>query len=421
MRHFLSQFVPQAAKNLLWHWPQAVLASVLFGFPGKRLILIGITGTNGKTTTTTLIGRMLETAGKKVATASTIAVRINAQEKVNATKFTTASPWAVQRFLRQAVTAGCEYAVLEVSSHALDQHRVWGLHFAVAVITNLTREHLDYHGTMERYRAAKQLLFRSAEQGVVNLDMQEPEQFTSLVARSLTYSTKSDQADVRATDINLDFKGSTFWALSTAFSLRLPGLFNIENALAMITTGKLLGLPTETLRETLRAVIGVPGRMELVENTLGADILIDYAVTPDAFEKLYATISTLKIPGTKIIHVFGACGERDRGKRPVMGRIASEQADIVILTNEDPYYEDPERIIDEVAAGVERKKPGETYYRIFDRREAIRKALELAERGDIVLITGKGAEATMAFGAERFPWHERQVIEEELAKLPKVP
>lgn len=157
--------------------------------------------------------------------------------------------------------------------------------------------------------------------------------------------------------------------------------------------------------------------MELVPNDRGLDILIDYAVTPDAFEKLYATVIPLKIPGTKVIHIFGACGDRDRGKRPIMGRIANEKADIVILTNEDPYYEDAEKIIDEVEKGIERKREGENFYRIFDRREAIHKALSLAETGDIVLITGKGAEETMAIGAKRIPWKERQVIEEELAKL----
>ena len=156
--------------------------------------------------------------------------------------------------------------------------------------------------------------------------------------------------------------------------------------------------------------------MELVPNERGIDIIIDYAVTPDSFEKLYASILPLKIPGTKIIHVFGACGERDRGKRPQMGQIASEYADIIILTNEDPYYEDPEQIIDDIENGVTKKKEKD-YFRIFDRREAIRKALTLAEIGDIVLVTGKGAETTLATGDARFPWHERAVIEDELTKL----
>lgn len=419
MRHLLSKLVPQSIKNIFWHFPQAVLAAYWYGFPGRKLKVVGITGTNGKTTTTTLIGRMLEAAGRKVAVASTIAVRMNGEERVNATKFTTASPWAVQQFLREAVTNDCEYAVLEVSSHALDQYRVWGIHFVVAVITNITREHLDYHHTLEQYREAKEKLFQMADIGVVNLDMVKPETFLQLTEKTWMYSTKEKTADVVADDINLDFRGSTFRALATSFTTTLPGLFNIENALAMIATGQALAVSKEAMQEALRETRGIPGRMELVPNDRGVDILIDYAVTPDSFEKLYTTVSPLKIPGTKMIHVFGACGERDRGKRPEMGKLASENADIIILTNEDPYYEDPEKIIDDIEEGISRKKQNEQYYRIFDRRSAIRKALELSERGDIVLITGKGAEETMAIGNQRISWQERRVIEEELAKLPE--
>ncbi len=417
MKHFFSGLVPQSIKNIFWHFPQAVLANLYYGFPTKKLKVIGVTGTNGKTTTTTLIGNLLEATGKKVAVASTIATRINGIETVNATKFTTASPWAVQKFLKRALEAKCEYVVLEVSSHALDQYRVWGIAFLGAVVTNVTREHLDYHGTIENYRAAKEKLFRLAEWGAVNLDMERPETFLAHTTNPFTYSTKDETASVMAKDINLDFKGASFAALGSRFETHLAGLFNVENALAMIAVGKALDLPIEAMRQAFEKTHGVPGRMELVSNDLGADIVIDYAVTPDALEKLYATVSVLKIPGTKIIHVFGACGERDRGKRPIMGQIAGDNADIVILTNEDPYYEDAEKIIDEVEAGIERKKEGENFYRIFDRREAIRKALALAETGDIVLITGKGAEETMAVGGKRIPWKERQVIEEELSKL----
>lgn len=417
MRHFFAKLVPQSMKNIFWHLPQAVLANVVYGFPAKRLKVIGITGTNGKTTTTTLVGNLLEAAGKKVAVASTIATRLNGVETVNATKFTTASSWVVQKFLKRAVEAECEYVVLEVSSHALDQYRVWGIAFEGAVVTNVTREHLDYHKNLENYRVAKAKLFQMAKWGVINLDMERPETFLAHTTNPFTYSTKQDEAGVMAKDINLDFKGASFAALGQRFKTHLAGLFNVENVLAMLAVGKALGLPVEAMQQSLEQTKGVPGRMELVPNTRGVDIVIDYAVTPDAFEKLYNTVLPLKIPGTKIIHVFGACGERDRGKRPIMGKIASEKADIVILTNEDPYYEDAEKIIDEVEAGIERKKEGENFYKIFDRREAIHKALVLAETGDIVLVTGKGAEETIAIRAERIPWKERQVVEEELAQL----
>lgn len=412
----LSEIVPQGLKNQ-YHLAQAVLACVWFGFPGNKLRVIGVTGTNGKTTTSQFITRILTATGKKVAMASTINFQIGEKQWVNASKFTTLSPWKLQRFLRDAVTEGCEYAVIETSSHALDQNRVWGIPYEIAVMTNVTREHLDYHKTMTAYREAKCRLFRRAKKVVVNLDMEDPQFFCGIDGKqTVTYSTKNPQATLLATDVTLDFKGTEFEVDGTKMYLRIPGLFNIENALAALGVARLLDVDFSIAKEALGSVAGVPGRMELVPNHMNADILIDYAVTPDAFEKLYASILPLKIPGSKIIHVFGACGERDRGKRPQMGEIASSYADIIILTNEDPFHEDPERIIDDIEKGVTKKKD-KNYFRIFDRRAAIHKALSLAEIGDIVLVTGKGAEVTMALGDTRIPWSERQVIEEELEKL----
>jgi len=417
MKRFLSRLLPQGVKNL-YHLLQAVLACVAFGFPGKKIRVIGVTGTNGKTTTSQFIARILSASGKKVALASTINFQIGEKTWVNSSKFTTLSAWKLQKFLKQAVTEQCAYAVIETSSHALDQNRVWGIPYEIAVMTNVTREHLDYHGTMERYREAKCRLFRRAQKAVVNLDMEEPAYFCGTEGKAVTYSTKNPQAQILATDITLDFKGTEFTVDERRFHLQIPGLFNIENALAALGVVRLLEIDFEIAKDALASVAGVPGRMELVSNHINADILIDYAVTPDAFEKLYASILPLKIPGSQIIHVFGACGERDRGKRPQMGEIASSYADIIILTNEDPYHEDGEQIIDEIEQGVSKKKD-KNYFRIFDRREAIRKALSLAEIGDIVLVTGKGAEETMAIGDERLPWKERQVIEEELEILEK--
>lgn len=431
MRRFISKIIPQILKNQ-YHLAQAVVACVCFGFPSRKLKVIGVTGTNGKTTTTQFIGRILEHAGKKVSIASTINFQIGEKKWVNASKFTTLSPWKLQKFLREAVRENCEYAVIETSSHALDQNRVWGISYAIAVMTNVTREHLDYHKTMDAYRKAKCRLFSLAKQAVVNLDMEEPSYFcVDKKKHVILYSTKNQNAHLFAQHVEIDFDGTEFVVDGQQFHLHLPGLFNIENALAALGVAQLLGIDFSVAREALASVINVPGRMELVPNAKNADIIIDYAVTPDAFEKLYESVLPLKIPGTKIIHVFGACGERDRGKRPQMGEIASSHADIIILTNEDPYYEDPEQIIDDIEKGLPdtlrkqsvsmrvgvTKKYGKEYFRIFDRRDAIRKALELSEIGDIVLITGKGAEETMAFGEQRLPWNERHVIEEELKKI----
>lgn len=416
MFHALKQFIPQSLKNI-FHLGEAIFGNVLYGFPAKKLTVIGVTGTNGKTTTTQFIARILEQSGVKVAVASTINFQIGEKKWINGSKFTTPSPWGLQRFLREAVEAGCEYAVLEISSHALDQNRLWGIPYSIAVMTNVTREHLDYHQTMEEYRRAKQKLFLLAQQAVINLDMEGPEYFHPDENKPVIfYSTKNQNTHLLAQNIALDFKSTEFVIDGTHFNLHVPGLFNIENALAALGVAQLLNIDFSVAKEALESVLSVPGRMELVPNATGADIIIDYAVTPDSFEKLYASILPLKIPGTKIIHVFGACGERDRGKRPQMGEIASSYADIIILTNEDPYYEDPEQIIDDIEKGVTKKKD-KNYFRIFDRREAIRKALSLAEIGDIVLITGKGAETAIAFGDKHLPWSERVVIGEELQKI----
>lgn len=418
LKRIVSKLLPQAVKNYGYHLPQAVAANLAHGFPSRGMTVIGVTGTNGKTTTTKLIAAMLSESGKKTAYASTIEYGIGDQCWTNASKFTTSSAWQLQKFLSDAKKASCTHVVLETSSHALDQFRAWGIPYQVAVMTNVTREHLDYHQTIGAYRRAKRKLFDGVRIAIVNADMENSEEFfIPTPGQTLTYSTKKSEASVVASEIELDFMGTRFLALGLSFKINLPGLFNVENALAAIATGKALGLDVETMRRALIKVTGIPGRMESVPNDRQLDILIDYAVTPDSFEKLYQAVKPMQIPGTRIIHVFGACGERDRGKRPVMGKIASDNADVIILTNEDPYHEDPERILDEIEAGVTKKK-GETYFRIFDRREAIARAIMLAEAGDIVLITGKGAEETMALGDQRVPWKERGVIEAALRADP---
>lgn len=413
-KRFLSRAVPQRVKNYCYHLPLAVMANVSFGFPSRGMTVVGVTGTNGKTTTTKLIAAILTESGEKTAYASTIEYGIGEWHWTNASKFTTLSAWQLQKFLSEAKKAGSTHVVLETSSHSLDQFRTWGIPYAVAVITNVTREHLDYHRTMTAYRLAKKKLFGGVQTAIVNADMENPEEyFIPAPGETITYSTKDAEASVVASEIELDLSSSRFLALGTSFRIKLPGLFNVENALAAIATGQSLGIDIETMKRALGKITGIPGRMESVPNDLRLDIVIDYAVTPDSFEKLYRAVKPMQIPGTRIIHVFGACGERDRGKRPIMGRIASEQADVIILTNEDPYHEDPERIIDEIEAGVTKKKD-ESYFRIFDRREAIARAIALAEEGDIVLVTGKGAEESMALGDKRVPWKERDVIAEIL-------
>jgi UDP-N-acetylmuramoyl-L-alanyl-D-glutamate--2,6-diaminopimelate ligase len=341
---------------------------------------------------------------------------------VNKTKLTTLSSFQVQKFIKQAVKADCECVVLETSSHSLDQYRVWGIKYVTAVITNITREHLDYHETMESYRQAKLKLFKRVKTAVINLDMENPEEFLGTSAENkITYSLKNPGANVLAENIVLGTSETKFSVRDMEFNLKLLGEFNIENALAAISVGISEGISLEIIKKALEKIKLIPGRMEYVKNNKDLNIFIDYAVTPDSLEKLYTLIKKINTPAggvkSKIIAVFGSCGERDRGKRPIMGEIVSKSADYIIVTNEDPYNEDPQRIIDEVAVGVKNKNEEENFWKIIDRREAIKKSLQIAKPGDFVIVTGKGAEETMAIGKKIILWNDRKVIEEELRKI----
>ena len=424
----IKRIIPQNLKNI-YHLIQAVLANFWFGFPSQKIKIIGVTGTNGKTTTAQMIAKILEEAGFKTAMISTINFKLDKKEWVNKTKFTTLSSWATQKFIKKAVAANCDYLVLETSSHSLDQHRVWGIKYNTAVITNITREHLDYHKTMKKYRRAKLKLFKNVEIAVVNLEMEKPEDFIlndanriygyALKNQNLKLKNQNHNSQLKtiiAEDIELGINKSNYKLQITNYKLNLPGRFNIENALAAICVGLAEGISLETSAKALEKIKGIPGRMENVPNNKGLNIIIDYALTPDSLEKLYRLISEIKKRKggePKVVAVFGACGERDRGKRPIMGEIVSRFADYVIVTNEDPYNEDPQKIINEVFSGVENKN----CWRILDRKEAIKKALQLVKPGDFVVITGKGAEETMAIGNKRIPWNDKKVILEVLREI----
>ncbi len=416
----MKKIIPQFIKNF-YHFGKAVWAGLFFVFPGKKIKVIGVTGTNGKTTTCQMITKILEKSGKKVALASTINFKLGEREWVNTTKFTTLSAWSIQKFLTQAVRKKCEYAVLEVSSHSLDQNRVWGIPFYVAVITNITREHLDYHKTMDNYRSAKLKLFRKSKVAIINLDIENPKDFLSEnMEKAYGYATSEKNPEIKlkvlqAKEIRLRSDGSEFEVDKQEFRLQLPGKFNIENALAATCVGICEGIKLKNIAEALSEIKSVPGRLESVPNNQGINIIIDYAVTPDSLQKLYEYVGEIKGQG-KVLAVFGSCGERDRGKRPIMGGIVDEATDYIILTNEDPFFEDPWQIINEVAVGIKKKKENENFWKIMDRREAIAKALQLAKSGDFVLVTGKGAEETMAVGKERIPWNDKLVILEEMEK-----
>lgn len=421
----MQKIIPQKLKNF-YHLAQAIGANVYYGFPAKKIKVIGVTGTNGKTTTCQMIAKILEESGRKVAMISTINFKLGKKEWINKTKFTTVSALATQKFIAEAVREKCDYLILETSSHSLDQYRVWGIPYDIAVITNITREHLDYHKTIAEYRRAKLKLFKNIKIAVVNLDMEQPEEFLNCGVENIFGYTTQDKKEnlkiktLKAEKIKLKMDGSEFGIDTNNFKLNLLGLFNIENALAAICVGISEGIDFATIKSALEKITKIPGRMDAVENDLGIKIIIDYAVTPDSLEKLGALISEQKKAEQKLIWVLGACGERDQGKRPLMGEIVAKYADYILVTNEDPYNEDPQKIIDAVFSGVLKNKKlveEKNCWRVFDRKAAIKKALKLATPGDIILVTGKGAEETMAIGEKRIDWNDKNVIEEELDKL----
>jgi UDP-N-acetylmuramoyl-L-alanyl-D-glutamate--2,6-diaminopimelate ligase len=437
--NLLRKIIPQRIINI-YHLGQAILANFWYGFPArksfahsvaggpaKKLKVIGVTGTNGKTTTCQMIAKILEEAGFKTAMISTINFKLGEKEWVNKTKYTTLSSFFIQKFAWNAAVSRCKYLILEISSHALDQNRVWGINFDTAVITNVTREHLDYHKTMEEYREAKLRIFEKARVAIINLDMDKPEEFVradneiiygySKKFPNKSQFLKSKFQKIIAENIKLGINYSSYKLNAVSYKLNLPGLFNIENALAATCVGMAYNIDLETISKALEKIKGIPGRMEYVPNNKGINIIVDFALTPDALDRLYSLIQRINSNRKKIFAVFGSCGRRDKGKRPLMGEVVSKYADYVIVTNEDPYDEDPMQIINEISGGIKNKKEGEFFWRILDRREAIKKALVLAGPEDFVVITGKGHEETMSVGNKRIPWNDKKVILELLREL----
>lgn len=454
-----------------WKTLQALAAQAVFGFPGRKLRVIGVTGTDGKTTTVKLIVTALESAGYTVGAVSTIHYQVGTRVWTNTSKLTTPGPWELAKLLAHMVRAGCHYVVLECSSQRLDQSGLAFVPFDVAVITNITREHFDYHRNFEDYAAAKRRLFKALNHrpkhlpyrhnvdrggrvptvAVVNLDDERCVEMLKEAAQQRLAFTLSPYKlpklvnlrtsevckTVRAHPCGEQRKGTPRLYVVQAeeqealLHLKLPGAFNLQNALAAVAVGVSQGIELARITRELSEVECIPGRMERAEAGQPFTIIIDYAVTPAAFEALYAEVSRLKTPDSRLIHVFGAAGERDRGKRPLLGEVAGRNADLVILTDEDPFHENPEQILDDLERGLPLQTSevcnlqtsevcSARYHRIRDRRRAIREALSHARPRDIVLLTGKGAEETMAVGARRLPWNERRVVEEELAILRKV-
>lgn len=392
----------------------AGMSAAFHGRPGDRMTLIGVTGTNGKTTTAALIHGLLAGRAGPAGLIGTIEYRIG-DRSVNATH-TTPGPLELNGYLAQMVESGCTAAVMEVSSHALDQRRVEGLRFHTAVFTNLTGEHQDYHQGMEPYFAAKKMLFTGLDEdcwAVINTDDPWGRKLVAETrARVVTYGT-ADEAELRAEDISTTTSGTTFRMSYGGDSVNvrtaLIGRFNVLNILATAGAGISLGMPLGVIADSIGTAAPVRGRFEPVPSPAGWTAIIDYAHTPDALEKTLSAIREAFGKGARIITVFGCGGDRDRRKRPAMGRLAVSLGDITVVTSDNPRTEDPEAIIDEIISGLDTDRP---LYRESDRATAIRKALGMAGRGDIVLIAGKGHEEYQIIGDRRLSFSDRAVVEE---------
>jgi UDP-N-acetylmuramoyl-L-alanyl-D-glutamate--2,6-diaminopimelate ligase len=383
-------------------------AAAFYGDPSARLAVVGVTGTNGKTTTTHLLRAVLEADGRQAAVIGTLSGAGSRPGGRSGPGTTPAAP-ELQRHLAELVGDGFDAVAMEVSSHALVQHRVDGVRFAVAVFTNLSQDHLDYHGTMEEYFAAKATLFDPERAAVAVVNADDP--WGRRLLESARLPTRPfSMAD--ATSLALDRTGSSFIWQGEAVRLRIAGRVNVANALAAAAAARELGVPAAAIAAGLSGVASVPGRNEPVEVGQPFTVLVDYAHTPDGLEQ--ALVAAREVVGDgRVVVVFGCGGDRDRAKRPLMGEVATRLADVAILTSDNPRSEDPAAIIDQVRAGVGRP---EAMVIEPDRRAAIAVALATAEAGDVVIIAGKGHETTQTFGSEVLPFDDRAVAAQLLGE-----
>jgi UDP-N-acetylmuramoyl-L-alanyl-D-glutamate--2,6-diaminopimelate ligase len=389
VRHNSPQLI-RKIKNFA-HLIEATIAGLLYGNPAKNIFTIGVTGTDGKTTTAHLIFHILRTAGKKTAMITTVGAQIG--EEVFDTGFhtTTPSSFSIQKYVKKAINSGCEFLVLEVTSHALDQNRAHGIDFRIGVITNISHDHLDYHRTFENYFRAKSKLFKRAQTAILNKDDESYAPLKAVLGNK----------DTLAYSIN-DKNG---------FNLTALPKFNMQNFLAAITVAKTIGIDKKVIEKAITSFKLPEGRQEVVYDK-DFRIIIDFAHTPNAFASILPDVR--KETKGRIIHVFGCAGQRDKSKRPLMGEISAKYSDIIILTAEDPRSEKIEDINSQIKLGIKNFK-GELL-EVPDRQEAINSAVQTAKKGDTIIITGKGHERSMNLGRGEQPWSDHQAVRNALQK-----
>lgn len=439
MKTFLMDKIPNYNKLVIpYHVLRADLAAHQYGFPGKRMRVIGVTGTNGKTSTCFLIWKMLNAAGHKTGLMTTVAWGVDKLEK-QIEHMTTVDAKTLNFRMKKIADAGAEFLVLEVTSHALAQHRTYGVPIEIAVMTNVTHEHLDYHKTFENYRDAKRRLFKMAKYGVVNEDDKSWAYFAKDVKEYITYGINS--GILRAKDVKLGAQGVEYSVDGEAsvgdkhaaedkhvggdknasgdmlrIKTKIPGEFTVYNSLAAVAVGLKLGLNKEQISQGILALDSVEGRMNRVDLGQNFEVIVDYAHTPDAFLKVYESV----VPGKKgrIISLFGGAGRRDESTRGERGEIAAKYSDIVIITEDDSRDENPAEIAEEFVNGAEQAGflRGKNLLVELNREKAIQMAVELAKKDDIVLILGKGHEKTILRATGAVPFEDLKVTEKALRK-----
>jgi UDP-N-acetylmuramoyl-L-alanyl-D-glutamate--2,6-diaminopimelate ligase len=409
------------AQLLVSHTRDALAdaADAWYGRPSERIEVIGVTGTDGKTTTCFLAVAALQAGGRRPGMIGTVALRVGDEVRPNEDRNTTPEAPELQALLAEMVEAGNDCIVMEATSHGLAQSRVRNCRFRVAIVTNVTSEHLEFHGTLDAYKAAKAMLVEEAPIAILNADDPAFGYFRDRARdRVVTYGT-DERAHVRATEIDARADGTTFIAITPTWSgevhLQLPGSFNVHNALAALTLAEVEGVDPAAAAKGIGSVAGVPGRMERIDAGQPFGIVVDYAHTADSLAKMLRTLRPLTTG--RLIVVFGSAGERDRVKRPAMGKVAADLADLAIVTDEDPRMEDGHAINEAIAEGARSAgaKDGSNLWVIDDRRAAIAHAIGLAGSGDMVLLAGKGHEGSIFYANEKRWWDEREVARQELA------
>jgi UDP-N-acetylmuramoyl-L-alanyl-D-glutamate--2,6-diaminopimelate ligase len=409
MRKLIKKLIPRSLFRKIepyGHWAEAVIENVIYGFPAKNLKVIGVTGTAGKTTVCTQITHMLRENGYKVAMMTTVAIDYGDGKGpvYNTTRMTSVGSLKLLQAIKRMRANNVEWLVLETTSHALAQHRVWGMPYGIVAFTNLTHDNVDYHGSFENYRKAKLMLFQQCNRnrrglriGIANTDDPSGQMFADAIANPVTYGLNS--GDLRAENLQLSPTESKFTARvgdeTYDITTQLPGMFNVYNTLASIGVTRAAGLDKQQIENSVASLKSVEGRMNSIDEGQDFGVIVDYACTPDSFEQVFAAVKP--VAKARIITVFGSAGRRDELKRAIQGEIAGKNSDIVILTEEDDRDQDGMKILEDIAVGVEKagKIRNQNEFLIHQREDAVQKAIDLAQKDDVVLLLGKGEETVI--------------------------